>query len=131
MLNYVVRRLQVTSLMLLASAVAFCQSQTGSLAGTVLDAHHAAVPDATIDATLASAGITLHTVSLETGLYVFPTLLPGVWTITVEKSGFKKLVRPEIEIFVAQRQTLDLSLDVGDTKQGGGDNEKKNLLEQE
>ena len=131
MLNYVVRRLQVTSLMLLASAVAFCQSQTGSLAGTVFDAHHAAVPDATIDATLASAGITLHTVASETGLYVFPNLLPGVWTVTVEKSGFKKLVRPEIEIFVAQRQTLDLSLEVGDTKQSVEVNEKQSLLDTE
>ena len=131
MLNYVVRCAQVTALMLLGSAAAFCQSQTGSLAGSVLDAHNAAVPDATIDATLASAGITLHTASLETGLYVFPNLLPGVWTITVEKTGFKKLVRPEIEIFVAQRQTLDLSLEVGDTKQSVEVNEKQSVLDTE
>jgi Carboxypeptidase regulatory-like domain len=131
MLNYVVRRVEYTALMLLVSAVGFSQSQTGSLAGTVLDAHHAAVPDAVIDATLASAGITLHTLASETGLYVFPNLLPGVWTITVEKTGFKKLVRPEIEIFVAQRQTLDLSLEVGDTKQSVEVTEKQSVLDTE
>ena len=131
MLNCVVRRAQATALVLLVSAFAFGQSQTGSLAGTVVDAHNAGVPGATIDATLASTGIALHTVSLETGLYVFPNLLPGVWTITAEKTGFKKLIRPDIEIFVAQRQTLDLSLEVGDTKQSVEVTEKQSLLDTE
>jgi hypothetical protein len=131
MLNRVVRRAFAPALVLLVSALAFGQSQTGSLAGTVVDAHNSGVPGAKVEATLESAGLTLQTVSSEIGLYVLPNLLPGVWTVTVEKQGFKKLVRTGIEIFVAQRQALDLALDVGDTKQSVEVNEKQSLLDTE
>lgn len=70
-----------------------------------------------MDATLGASGVTLHTVSSESGLYVFPNLPLGVWTISAERTGFKKLVRTGIEIFIAQRQALDLQLELGDVKQ--------------
>ncbi len=70
-----------------------------------------------MDATLQGSGVTLKTVSSEAGLYVFPNVPPGVWTLTAEKTGFKRLVEANIEIFIAQRQTLNLTLQVGDVKQ--------------
>jgi hypothetical protein len=117
------RKRLVPSLLLLSALgqflcpIAFCQSQTGSLSGSVLDSNNAAVPGATVDATLTASGVTLHTISSESGLYVFPSLPPGVWTVTAEKPGFKKVIRPDVEIFIAQRQSLDLQLEVGDMKQ--------------
>jgi len=116
-MNFVVRFLQSCALGLFLFSIASGQSQTGSLSGTVLDSHNAAVPGATVDATLSSSGVTLHSVSSESGLYVFPSLPPGVWTVAAEKPGFKKVIRTEVEIFIAQRQTLDLQLEVGDMKQ--------------
>src|SRR2546423_596447 len=101
----------------LSCVTAFAQSQTGSLSGSVLDANNAGVPGATVDATLAASGVTLHTISSEAGLYVFPSLPPGIWTVAAEKPGFKKVVQTEVEIFIAQRQSLDLKLEVGDVKQ--------------
>jgi hypothetical protein len=98
-------------------ATAFGQSQTGSLSGEVQDAAKAAIPGATVDVTLASAGVTLHTVTSDAGIYVFPSLAPGEWTVTVEKQGFKKRVQARVQIFIAQRQTLDLQLEIGDVKQ--------------
>jgi len=102
---------------LLFCSIAFSQSQTGSLAGTVVDTQNAAVAQATVDVTLADSGVSLHTTSSESGFYVFPSLPPGLWTVTVGKPGFKKLVRTGIEIFIAQRQTLDLQLELGDVQQ--------------
>ncbi len=131
MLNCVVRPARAVALAFMASAFAFSQSQTGSISGTVIDAHNAGVPGAKVEATLESSGLTLQTVSSEIGLYVLPNLLPGVWTVTVEKEGFKKLVRSGIEIFVAQRQTLDLALEVGDTKQSVEVAEKQGQLDLE
>ncbi len=101
----------------LCAAAAFGQSQTGSLSGSVLDPNNAAVPGAAVDATLVSSGTTLHTVSSESGNYVFPNLPTGIWTITASKSGFKKLVRTEIQVFIAQRSTVDLPLQIGDVAQ--------------
>src|SRR5437016_1388200 len=101
----------------LSCVTAFAQSQTGSLSGTVLDSNNAAVPGATVDATLTASGVTLHSISSESGLYVFPNLPTGVWTVSAEKPGFKKVIRTAVEIFIAQRQSLDLQLEVGDMKQ--------------
>ncbi len=99
------------------SLMLFGQAQTGSLSGDVLDANQAAVPGATIEATNSATGIKLNTVSSEAGVYVFPNVPTGIWTVTAEKAGFKKLVRSEIQIFIAQRQALDLRLEIGDVKQ--------------
>ena len=99
------------------AATAFAQTQTGSLSGTITDAHGATVPGVSVDATSQSTGTTLHAVSSDAGLYVFPSLTTGLWTISAEKAGFKKLVRTDIEIFIAQRQTLDLGLEVGNVTQ--------------
>ena len=112
-----VRRASVVGLLLLFAAAAAAQSQNGSLSGTIYDSAGAVVPGATLDATLTSAGVTIHTVASEAGLFVFPSMPPGIWTVTVEKEGFKKLVRANIEIFIAQRQTLDMQMELGDVKQ--------------
>jgi hypothetical protein len=37
--------------------------------------------------------------------------------VSAEKAGFKKVIRTGVEIFIAQRQSLDLQLEVGDMKQ--------------
>ncbi|MDE3166991.1 MAG: TonB-dependent receptor, partial [Acidobacteriota bacterium] len=82
-----------------------------------MDANNAAVPGAAIRALETRSGLSLQTVSSDAGLYVFPSLPPGIWTVSAQKDGFKELVRPDIEIFIAQRQSLDLKLEVGDVKQ--------------
>ncbi len=97
----------------------------------MVDANDASVPGAVVDATLTASGVTLHTISSEAGLYVFPNVPPGLWTITVEKQGFKKLVRTDIQIFIAQRQALDLKLEVGDVKQSVEVSATQTLLETE
>jgi hypothetical protein len=117
MLNFVVRAAGMAALILLAGSPAWCQSQTGSLSGEVTDAHDAAIGGAAVDARNEASGVTLHTVSSDAGLYVFPNVPPGLWTITAEKPGFKKLVRTGIDILIAQRQTLALRLELGDVSQ--------------
>ena len=47
------------------------------------------------------------------GDFSFPLLNPGTYTVTAELSGFKKLVRTGIEVRVADKLGLDLTLDVG------------------
>jgi hypothetical protein len=125
------RSILVTTAILFISGLAYSQAQTGSLSGSVLDANDAAVPGASVDVRETRTGATAHTVSSDAGLYVFPSLAPGVWTVSAEKPGFKKLVRTEIEIFIAQRQALDLKLEVGDVKQSVEVAANQTLLETE
>jgi hypothetical protein len=128
----VLRRLTVTSALLgLSCVTAFAQSQTGSLSGVVVDPGHAAIAGAAIDATSTTEGVTLHSVSNEEGIYVFPSLPPGEWAIGAEKTGFKRTVRTNVQIFIAQRQTLDLQLELGDVKQTVEVNANQTLLDTE
>ncbi len=89
------------------------QVATGSLQGTVLDPAGAAVPAATVTARHEPTSQEFTTSTTEAGLFVFPSLPVGAYSITVEKVGFKKAVQSGIEIRVAQRQVADFRLELG------------------
>lgn len=93
------------------------QQNTGSLSGTVTDQSAGAVPAATVIATHTGTGLKTETASTQAGLYVFASLPVGIYEVTVEKTGFKKLNRKNIEIRVAQRLALDLQLEVGNVSE--------------
>ncbi len=97
----------------LAPAPASAQQSTGSLSGAVTDQSAGAVPAATVIATHTDTGLKTATVTTDAGLYVFASLPVGVYEVSVEKTGFKKLNRKNIEVRVAQRLPLDVQLEVG------------------
>src|SRR6187402_1051332 len=114
------KRITMTSLVgivLAAGMAMFAQTSTGSLSGTVTDPNGAAVPGAKVVATSVTTGSKLEILTTDAGLYVFPAVQVSTYTVTVEKAGFKKLSRQNIEIRIAQRQDLDLRLEVGDVQQ--------------
>jgi hypothetical protein len=115
----------------LACNAAYGQSQTGSISGSVLDPNGAALADAAIEARQAATGIIVRTVSSDAGLYVFPNLPVGIWTVTVEKIGFKKSINDGVQVFIAQRQALDIQLQLGDVKQSVEVSANQTLLDTE
>ena len=104
------------ALMLLGANVGFAQ-QNGSLSGTVTDLTAGAVPAAKVTATHTDTGLKTETVSTAAGVYVFASLPVGIYEVSVEKTGFKRLNRKNIEIRVAQRLALDLPLEVGNVSE--------------
>ena len=82
-------------------ALAWGQSQTGSMSGTIVDHNGAAVPDATVTINQDATGLNLHTVTSQAGLYVFPSVPVGKWTVNVERTGFSKVVQNDVQIFIA------------------------------
>ncbi len=107
------------------------QAQTGSVSGTVTDSNGGIIPGAAIQAQQTATGITVNVVSSDAGLYVFPNLPTGVWTISAEKAGFKKSIEDGVQVFIAQRQPLDIQLQIGDVKQSVEVASKQTLLETE
>src|SRR3982751_5149649 len=128
MRNLVVLTIRLACVLSFASSLTFGQA-TGSLSGSVVDTEGAAIPGADVEARENRTGVTARTVSSEDGVYVFPSLPPGIFTVTAEKQGFKKLVRTDIEIFIAQRQALTLQLEIGDVKQSIEVSTTQSLLE--
>ncbi len=99
------------------AAIVFAQSDTGALSGTVYDPNGAVVPNAKILIKHDQTGRQMETASSEAGLYIFPNLTTGPYTVTVEQPGFKKLNRSGVVIAVASRMVLNLELEVGDLQQ--------------
>jgi len=91
--------------------------QEGSISGTVSDASGAVVPGATV--TAFEVGTTTGTTAKSNpeGQYNILQLRPGLYDITAEAAGFKKLSQPNIRVDVAGRITLDLRLEVGATSE--------------
>lgn len=100
----------------LAAAAAFAQS-TGSISGTVTDPNGAAIAGARIEVKEASTGVSWKTTTTDAGLYVLPTLPVGVYTLNIERQGFKKYVQTGIEVRVGLRETLDIRLEIGQVQQ--------------
>lgn len=99
------------------AVAAIGQVATGSLAGTVVDSTGAGIPGVKIVATNVATGGKIEAVSSDAGLYVLPALPPAVYSVSAEKTGFKRLTRTDIEIRIAQRIDMNLQMEVGDVQQ--------------
>ncbi|MBI4908781.1 MAG: TonB-dependent receptor [Acidobacteria bacterium] len=104
-------------LFLLTSTLSWAQVATGSLGGQLTDPNGAVIPGASVTARNVATGAEFKAPSSDFGLYVFPSVPTGVYTLTVEKPGFKKVSRSNVEIRIAQRQDLNIQLEVGDVQQ--------------
>lgn len=96
----------------LTAAPTFAQQITATLTGTVTDPNGAVVTGATVTATSSDTGLTKSVTTSDSGRYTIPFLQPGNYNISVEASGFTKVVRENIRLEVAQTATLDIGLGV-------------------
>jgi len=82
-------RTLITAALLLATASGLhAQTPTGSITGRVTDATSLPVPGATVTITSPNLQGTRTAVTSANGDYIFPSLPPGPYTVTVELSGF-------------------------------------------
>src|ERR1035438_666672 len=93
------------------------QTTYGSISGTVSDSSAAAISGAEVTLTNTSTAEKRVQQSGSDGLYSFVSLLPATYRIDVEKSGFKRISRPDIIVEVGQSARIDLTMQVGDVTQ--------------
>src|SRR5208337_1208240 len=86
---------------------------TGTLSGYITDPTGAAVPNASVTATLVQQNVTRTVESNAEGFYNFAALAPGVYTLTAEKAGFEKLARTGVTLTVNQNVRVDMNLNLG------------------
>jgi hypothetical protein len=101
-------------ILLLSCSVALrAQSTYGSLTGTVTDSTGAVEVGATVTLTNTGTSISQTQPTGDSGLYSFVNLIPGNYRLSVEKTGFKRVNRENIVIFVQQTTRVDIALTVG------------------
>ena len=86
------------------------QSSAGSISGTVADATGGPLPGASVTAKNVKTGATRTTVSNAGGAFNFPLLSVGLYSVTVDVSGFGSATKSGIELNVGGDVTLKFTL---------------------
>ncbi len=105
--------LAVTLPLALTLQLAIGQTTGGTLRGTIKDSSGAVIPNAAVSATNEATGAKFTTITSSAGLYSFPNLLIGSYTVTIEYAGFKKHIRKNVAVSANQVIDSDATLEVG------------------
>ena len=96
---------------------AAAQESRGTIVGRVTDQTGAAIPGANVTVTSQAMGTKQAAQTNETGAYQAAYLIPGLYSVEVESTGFKKYVQKDIEVRVNDRIELAVTMEVGGTEQ--------------
>jgi len=99
----------------LFTSLAPAQTITASITGTANDPSGATVPNATVTATNSETNVHTATTTNSEGIYTFPFLRVGNYTVTMEAKGFKKSVVGPFPVEANQIARIDVKLELGDT----------------
>ncbi|HZS50248.1 MAG TPA: TonB-dependent receptor [Bryobacterales bacterium] len=105
------RRIWSLLVWILFPCLAWSQSYTASVRGTVTDAAQAAVPSASVVVTEVNRNLPHSTKTDVAGRYILPALPPGTYSLSVEAPGFQKYMRPAtFQLEVQQEATINVQL---------------------
>jgi carboxypeptidase family protein len=93
---------------------AFAQGY-GAISGTVTDATGAVVPDAAVTATQTGTGLVQRTTTTAEGTYVFPSLAPSVYNLSVNHAGFETYSEQGLQVRADAALTANITLRAGST----------------
>ena len=93
--------------------VAFAQSESASVVGTVTDSSGAAIPGVNVVITSTTTNATFTVQTSTDGNYTSPPLQPGSYSVSAEVQGFSKTIQ-NINLDVAQHARLNFSLKPGE-----------------
>jgi hypothetical protein len=102
----------------IASAIppfATAQQATATVTGVVKDPNGAAVPNAQVQLTNVNTGVVRKTVTTSLGIYDFPSVVPGVYSMKASATGFSTVSQPPVTLQVGQTATFDFQLQIGST----------------
>ena len=99
----------------LVSATAYAQgaSSTTSLTGMVVDKDGGVIPGASVVVKNNATGVSQTTITNATGVYSFPTLEPGTYSVTITLQGFKTAEIKEARLLAATPGSIRTVLEIG------------------
>src|SRR4051794_10451926 len=88
-----------------------------TIIGTVTDPSGGLVPGAKVTILQQTTGLSRTFTTDAQGEYVFPSLRPSTYTLTVEAAGFNGYRQANIEVLADQNATVNVKLEVGAASQ--------------
>lgn len=95
------------------AADALAQTVSGTLGGRVLDSSRAPIADAVITAIDVATNAPFVVVTGSDGAFRFTRMTPGVYRVTIEKTGFRQHVHELVSVTVNEQVALDTVLEIG------------------
>ena len=105
--------LGVLAIFVFVASTVLAQRIDGDLRGTVKDPTGAVVPGATVTITNQNTGISRKTETAAVGGFFAGNLLPGVYTVAVEASGFKRAVKADVRVIANRVVQVIVEVEVG------------------
>jgi outer membrane receptor protein involved in Fe transport len=89
------------------------QTTYGAVVGTALDNSGSVVVGAKVTVANQNTGETYSRLTNDVGTYSFPTLIPGVYQIRAEMTGFRPIEIRDVVLQVNQTARFDLKMEIG------------------
>lgn len=110
-------RLVVALLVVFAASNGFAQTQTGEIFGRVNDGTGAVLPGAAVTLTSSALITPQTTASAASGSFRFPNLPIGIYTVTFELTGFKRVVRTDVRIQAGFNAEVNAKLELSSVEE--------------
>src|SRR5215831_5149795 len=94
------------------ASLAYAQTETGRIAGTVFDPSGAVIPNAMVSVKSAATGLARQTTTTRAGTYAMTNLQPGRYAVTAEATGFAPVTQTA-DITVGAAIAVDVHMTVG------------------
>ncbi len=95
----------------------FAQSERGTITGAVRDSTGALVPAAKVTVTNSATNVAINAATNDQGEFTVPSLQPGVYTVRVEKQGFRPTEEKGLAVDAGSNVRADMKLEVGASTQ--------------
>ena len=109
--------LALLALLPMGSQNAYGQGATGAINGVVTDPSGAVVPGATVTIKNVATQTAQVAQTNSDGRYVFPTLQPGSYSLSVSQKGFTTATETPFQLSVNQTSTHNISMQIGSASQ--------------
>ncbi len=111
---YMWRLMLCILLFVFMASSAWPQASTATVSGTVRDQTSAVIPGASVTLTGKDTNVTSKTPANETGFYLFPGLVPGMYLLTVEAPGMQRF-DGTLTVHVEKSAVVDVTMKLGQT----------------
>ncbi len=107
------RRFWIVFAGVLLPAALCAQESRGTIVGRVIDANGGVLRGVAVQASNVATGVVSSTTTNAEGLYRLPYLNPGLYQVSFARDGFRRLVKDQVELRVADELAVDATLAVG------------------
>jgi outer membrane receptor protein involved in Fe transport len=101
------------AILILTAVVAIAQTEGARISGRVTDLGGAVIVAAACKITNTETNVSTSTLTNDDGIYVLPDLRPAVYRLTIQKEGFRTVIRPDLQLYVQDAVSENFTLAIG------------------